>query len=100
MRGSVGKVFSRVHEHNLHPRPKFTPGANLHPLASRSYAKKSCPYVPRFDLKFNTRYIVLWSNSLGMNVLEDSNPLLLRFYVCEGYLYGGVCSLIVYIPFI
>ena len=55
--------------HNLHP------GANLHPLASRSYANKSCSYVPRFDLKFNTRYTVLWSNSLRLNVLDDSDPL-------------------------
>ena len=53
-------------------------GANLHPLASRSYANKSCPYVPRFDLKFNTRYIVLWSNSPCLNVLGDSDPLSLR----------------------
>ena len=50
----------------------------LHTLASRSYANKSCPYVPRFDLKFNTRYIVLWSNSLCLNVLGDSGPLSLR----------------------
>ena len=71
--------------HNLHPganlRPgaKVHPGANLHPLVSRSYAKKLCPYVPRFDLKFITRYIVLWSNSLRLNVLGDRYPLLLRF---------------------
>ena len=55
------------------------PGLILHPLASRSYAKKSCPYVHKFDLKFNTRYIVQWSNSLCLNVQGDSNPLLLRF---------------------
>ena len=60
------------------PGSKFTPGANLHPLASRSYANKSCSYVHRFDLKFNTRYIVLWSNSLCLNVLGDSDPLSLR----------------------
>ena len=65
--------YSRVHVHNLHP------GANLHPLASRSYANISYPYIPRFDLKFNTRYIVLWSNSLCLNVLRgDSDPLSLR----------------------
>ena len=43
---------------NLHPGTKFAP------LASRSYANKSCPYVPRFYLKFNKRFSVLWSNSL------------------------------------
>ena len=32
----------------------------------------------RLDLKFNTRYIVLWSNSLCLNVLGDSDPLSLR----------------------
>ena len=58
-------ILSRVHVHNLHP------------LVSRSYAKW-CPYVPRFDLKFNTRYIVLWSNSLCLNVLGASDPLSLR----------------------
>ena len=58
--------------HNLHP------GANLHPLASRSYANKSCPYEPRFDLKFNTRFIVLCSKSLCLNVLGDSDTLSLR----------------------
>ena len=41
---------------NIHP------DANLHPLASRSYANKLCPYVPRFDLKFNTRFLVLRRN--------------------------------------
>ena len=51
---------------------------NLHPLASRSYANISCPYVPRFDLKFNTRYIVLWGNLLCLNVLGDSDSLSLR----------------------
>ena len=44
----------------------------------RSYANKSCPYVPRFDLKFNTRYIVLWNNSMCLNALGDSDPLSLR----------------------
>ena len=77
--------------HNLHPGENLHPGANLHPLASRSYAKKSCPYVPRFDLKFNTRYIVLWGNSLRMNVLEDSNPLLLRF-MCVRDIYMAGCA--------
>ena len=48
-------------------------------LASRLYAHRSCPYVPRFDLKFNTRYIVLWSYYLCLNVLCDGNSLLLRF---------------------
>ena len=59
-------ILSRVHVHNLRP------------FASRSYTNKSCPYVPRFDLKSNTRYIVLWSNSLCLNVLGDSDPLSLR----------------------
>ena len=63
------KALSHVHAHNLHP------GANLHPLASRSYANKSCPYVPRFEWKFNTMYIVFWSNSLCLNVLNDRNRL-------------------------
>ena len=90
---------------NLHPGVNLHPGANLHPLAPRSYAKKSCPYVPRFDLKFRTRYIVLWSNSLRMNVLEDEcmnvlEPFITSVNVCEGYLYGGLCGLIVYISFI
>ena len=69
--------LSRVHVHNFHP------------FASRSYAKKSCPYVPRFDLKFNTRYIVLWSNLLCLNVLGYSNPLLRRFmYVMDTSMAG------------
>ena len=68
----------------LHPGANLHPGADLHPLASRSYVKKSCPCVPRYDLKFNTRYIVLWSSALCLNVLDDSNPLLLRFmYVMD-----------------
>ena len=75
--------YSRVHVHNLHP------GANLHPLASRSYANKSCPYVPRFDLKFNTRYIVLWSNSLCLNVLGDSDPLSLRVMCVRDISFAG-----------
>ena len=53
--------------------------AQFAPLASRSYANRSCPYVPRFDLKLNTRYILLWSYSLCLNVLCDSYSLLLRF---------------------
>ena len=32
-------VQSRVHVNNLHP------GVNLHPLTSRSYANKLCPYM-------------------------------------------------------
>ena len=65
-------TLSRVHVHNLHS------GVNLHPLASRSYANKSCSYVPRFDSKFNKRYTVLWSNSLCLNVLCDSDHSSLR----------------------
>ena len=45
-----------AYEHNLlaYERDirgcKFVhPGANLHPLMSRSYANKLCSYVPRFD---------------------------------------------------
>ena len=77
-------LLSCVHVHNLHPDANLHPGANLHPdanlhpLASRSYANISCPYVPRFGLKFNTRYIVLWKNSLCLNVLGDSDPIKLR----------------------
>ena len=66
---------------NLHPVANLHPGANLHPLASRSYANKSCSYVPNFDLKFNKRYIVLRSNSLCLNVLGDSD-LLSRRVMC------------------
>ena len=55
------------------------------------YAKKSCPYVLRIDLKFNTMYIVLWSNSLRMNVLEDNNPLLLQF-MCVRDIYMAGCA--------
>ena len=79
--GSFYTNLSCVHVHNLHPdanlhpRAKLHPGANFDPLASRSYANKSCSYVPRFDLKFNTRYIVLWSNSLCLNVIGDIDPL-------------------------
>ena len=40
----------------------MTPGCKFAPLASRSYANKSCPYVPGSDLKFNTRYILCTSN--------------------------------------
>ena len=61
--------------HNLHPGANLHPVANLHPLVSRSYANKSCSYVPKFELKFNTRYIVLWSNSLCLNVIGDSDPV-------------------------
>ena len=62
--------LSRVHVHNLHP------GANLHPLRRvHIMANKLCSYVPRFNLKFNTRYIVLLSKSLCLNVLCDSDPL-------------------------
>ena len=65
---------------------------NLHPLASRSYAKKSCSYVPRFGLNFNTRYIVLWSNSLCLNILGDINPFILRFMFVRGDIsMAGVC---------
>ena len=64
--------------HNLHPGANLHAGANLHPFASRSYTNKSCPYVPRFDLKFNTRDIVLWSNSLCLNVLGDNDTLSVR----------------------
>ena len=71
-------LLSRVHVHNLHPGSNLHTDANLHPLASRSYANKSCPYVPRFGLKFNTRYIVLCKKSLCLNVLGDSDPLKLR----------------------
>ena len=37
------------------------PGANLHPLAPRSYANKLCPYAPRFYLKlsFEGKFAVL-----------------------------------------
>ena len=45
--------LSRVHVHNLHP------GANLHPLMSRSYENKLCSYAPRFYWKFNTMYSFL-----------------------------------------
>ena len=55
--------------HNLQP------GANLYPLASRSYANKLCPYAPKFDLKFNTRYSVLRRNSLCWNDRSDINSL-------------------------
>ena len=72
------------------PGSKFTPGANLHPLASRSYANKSCSYVPRFYLKFNTRYIVLWSNSLCLNVLCGSDPLSLRVMCVRNISIAGV----------
>ena len=34
---------------------QFAPGCKFAPLASRSYANKLCPYVPRFDLKFTPR---------------------------------------------
>ena len=47
------------------------------------------PYVPRFDLKFNTRYIVLWSNSLCLNVLGDSDPLSLRVMFVRDILISG-----------
>ena len=68
---------------------QFAPGCKFAPLASRSYAKKSCSYAPTFDLKFNTSYIVLWSNSLYLNVLGDSDPLLLRFmYVIDTSMAG------------
>ena len=56
--------------HNLHPGVNLLPGANLntgaylHPLALRSYANKFCPYAPKFDMKFDTRYSVLRRNSL------------------------------------
>ena len=76
--------LSRVHVHNLHP------GANLHPIVSRSCANKSCSYVPRFELKFYTRYIVLWSNSLCLNVLGDQRSCITSGYVCERYFYCGV----------
>ena len=48
---------------NLHPGANLLPGenlhqgANLHRLASRSYASKLCPYVPRFDLKFSKKVL-------------------------------------------
>ena len=57
------------------PGSKFTPGCKFAPP---SYANTSCSYVPRFDLECNTRYIVLWSNSLCLNVQGDSDPLSLR----------------------
>ena len=53
--------ISRVHMHNLHPGVNLLPGANL---ALRSYANKLCPYAPKFDMKFDTRYSVLRRNSL------------------------------------
>ena len=56
--------LSRVHLHNLHPGAKLHLVANLHPLVSRSYDSKLCPYVSIFDLKFNTRYSVFRRNSL------------------------------------
>ena len=71
--------------HILHP------DENLHPLASLSYANKLCSYLPRFDLKFNIGYSVLWRNSLCLNVLSDSNPLLSRF-MFRGYFHDGVCG--------
>ena len=46
------------------PGCKFTPGCKFAPLALRSYAIKLCPYVHKFDMKFNTRYSVLRRNSL------------------------------------
>ena len=61
---------------------KFAPGSKFAPLETRSYANKSCSYVPRFALKFNTRYIVLLSNSLCLNVLGDSDPLSYRVVMC------------------
>ena len=41
-------------------RCKFTPGSKFAPPCS--YANKLCPYVPRFNLKFDTMYSVLWRN--------------------------------------
>ena len=73
---------------NLHP------GANLHLLASRSYANKWCLYVhlPRFDLNFDTRTSVfrVCSNSqpLCLSVLGDNNPKLPRD-VCGGDFFGS-----------
>ena len=59
-------LLSRVHMRNLGanllPGANLHQGANLHPLASRSYANKLCPCVPRFNLKFDTRYTVVWRN--------------------------------------
>ena len=60
--------LNRVHMRNLHPGAillpdaNLHPGANLHPIASRSYTNKLCPYVPRFNVKFYTRFSVLWRN--------------------------------------
>ena len=93
--------LSCVHMRNLHPGANLLPdanlhpGANLHPLASRSYANKFCPYAPRFYLKFNTRYWVLWRKKLCWNVLSDSYSLsslreracvrtCVRAFVCGG----------------
>ena len=62
--------INRVHMHNLHPGVNLLPGANLntgaylHPQALRSYANKLCPYAPKFDMNFDTRYSVLRRNSL------------------------------------
>ena len=93
-------VFSRVHMHNLHQGANLLPGANLHPrenlhhLASRSYANKLCPYAPKFDLKFKTRYSVLRRNSLRLNVRSDSSSepsvckCLPQYFYCECALKG------------
>ena len=42
---------------NLHPGANLLPGADLHPLASRSYANKLCPYAPRFDVKIKHKVL-------------------------------------------
>ena len=58
----------RVSMHNLHMGANLLPGANLHsdanvhPLASS--VAFICPHVPRFYLKFNTRFSVLRINSM------------------------------------
>ena len=67
------KPCSCAHLHpgaNLHTGANIYSGANLHPLTSRSYANKLCPYAPRFDKKLNTRYSFLRKNSLCFFVLS------------------------------
>ena len=63
-------------------------GCKFAALESRSYANKLCPYVPRFNLKFNTRISVRRRNYLSWNVRSDSNSLLSR-YKCVCWWKGG-----------
>ena len=60
--------------HILHP------GANLQPLASRSYASKMCPCVHRFDLKLKKFAVFECSRRKVTGCL------------CGGYFDGGVCG--------